>query len=136
MLELLERVWKEIAARPSGPFAFRFYLQPCMAALIAVLDGIKDAHAGRPAYLWSLYKDPAHRRERLHQGWHAVRNIFILAVAIDVVYQLIVLKGLRPLESLFIATLLAIVPYALLRGPVSRIVRRLGGPGTPKKTAA
>src|SRR5262245_56291390 len=136
MLEHLERIWREITARPSGPLAFRFYLQPCMAALMAVLDGIKDAHEGRPAYLWSLYKDPTHRRERMSEGWRAVRKIFFLAIVIDFVYQIIVLKGLRPIEGLFIAALLAIVPYVLLRGPVSRVVRRLGGPGAPKKTAA
>ena len=32
-----------------------------------------------------------------------------------------------PLELLFTATLLALVPYALLRGPFNRLARRLAG---------
>jgi hypothetical protein len=111
--------------RPDGPMAFRFYLQPLMAMLFAVRDGLKDAHTGQPAYLWALFTDKPHRRERLHEGWSAVGKIFILAVVVDTVYQLIVFKRLRPIQGLLVAVLLALVPYVLLRGPVSRIARVL-----------
>ena len=43
MDDLLTRFWHEIAARPDGPLAMRFYLQPLMATFFAVRDGLKDA---------------------------------------------------------------------------------------------
>ena len=41
----------------------------------------------------------------------------------DVIYQIIVLKGLRPLEGLIVSVVLAILPYLLVRGPVNRLAR-------------
>lgn len=117
--------WREIVGRSDGPFAFRFYLQPLMAVFFAVRDGIRDAKAGRPAYLWSLFTDPAGRRERLLDGWRSVGKIFVLAMVLDLLYQIVVLRGLRPVEGLLVAIALALVPYVLLRGPANRLFRRL-----------
>ena len=123
MDEWFNRVWREIAERPEGPLAMRFYLQPVMAIFFAVRDGLKDAKAGKPAYLWEVFSNPGHRRELLRAGWKSVGKIFIIATILDVVYQLIVFHALRPLEALLVATILAIVPYIILRGPVNRIAR-------------
>ena len=43
----LERMWTDLVARPSGPESFRFYLQPIMATIAALKDGISDARTGR-----------------------------------------------------------------------------------------
>lgn len=126
--DLLSRFWQEIAARPSGPLAFRFYLQPAMATFFAIRDGLRDARAGSPPYFWSLFTDPEHRRGRLRSGWHSIGKIILLAAVLDTVYQIIVLRGLRPVETIFIAFLLAVVPYLLLRGLVTRLARRRIGP--------
>ena len=40
------QAWQEIASRPTGPMAFRFYLQPVMATIFAVRDG-GDTSDGR-----------------------------------------------------------------------------------------
>jgi hypothetical protein len=117
--------WREILVRPKGPFAFRFYLQPLMATYLAVRDGIRDAKAGRHPYLWALFTDAAGRWERLRDGWRSVGKVFVLAIVLDLLYQLIVLKGLRPAEDLIVAVGLAIVPYELVRGPANRLFRRL-----------
>src|SRR5262249_532100 len=111
----LTRMWQEIIARPDGPMALRFYLQPLMATLFAVRDGMRDARAGRPLYSWSLFTDPANRVERLRDGWRSVGKIFFMALVLDLIYELVVLKGLRPAEDLLVATALAIVPYVLIR---------------------
>ena len=136
MDDVLAQMWQEIVARPDGPLAMRFYLQPLMATLFAVRDGVHDAHAGRPPYFWSLFADPANRSERLRDGWRSVGKIFVIAVVLDVVYQLVVLHGLRPVEGLLVAVTLALVPYVLLRGPVNRIARRLGGSAALTKPRA
>jgi hypothetical protein len=120
----LQSLWEEITARPDGPLALRFYIQPLMATLIAVRDGIHDARRGRPAYLFALFTDRPHRRELLRDGWHSISKVFVLAVTLDFVYQVIVLKGFRPVAGVLIAIVLALVPYVLVRGPVNRIARR------------
>jgi hypothetical protein len=116
------RVWTEIAARPDGPLALRFYLQPAVAAFFAVRDGLKDSRAGKPAYFWDLFTTPQHRRELIRDGWKSVGKVFILASVLDTVYQLIVLRAIRPVQTLIVATMLALLPYVLLRGPVNRII--------------
>src|SRR4029453_1519524 len=72
MDEWWNRFWADLIGRTSGPFAFRFVLQPAVAMLYAIRDGVKDARAGRPAYFWSLLTEGGHRGERLHEGWAAV----------------------------------------------------------------
>src|SRR5215831_11383186 len=84
--------------------------------------------AGRPSgwgppFLSTLLRNPAHRRELLRQGWKDVGKVFLLAAILDVIYQLIVHREVYLLELLLTAVTLAVVPYVLLRGPVSRIAR-------------
>jgi hypothetical protein len=125
MNEWLSEWWSEIVARPSGPMAVRFYLQPLTAALLALRDGIKDARTGRAPYFWAMITGGSARRELFRLGWRSIGKVFTIAWTLDIVYQLTVLKGLRPFEALFIAAILAIVPYLLIRGPANRIASRL-----------
>jgi hypothetical protein len=131
--EALARMWREITERPDGPLAFRFYLQPLVALAMAVRDGIRDAREGRSPYLWSLLTEPAHRRESLRSGSKSVGRTFLVAVVLDVLYQVFVLKGVRPVAGLLVAVVLALVPYALLRGPVNRVARALRRPGGARR---
>jgi hypothetical protein len=123
--DIFTRTWHEILARPSGPLALRFYMQPLMASLLAARDGIRDARTGQAPYFWAVCFQPGCRRELLRSGWQSVAKVFVIAIVLDLGYQLIVLKGIRPLQTMLVAVALAIVPYVLLRGPVSRIVRGL-----------
>jgi hypothetical protein len=131
----LTQFWNEIAARPSGPLAMRFYLQPLMATIFAVRDGLKDARLGNPAYFWSLFTNPADRRERLAEGWHSIRKIFILAVVLDLIYGLLVLHAFRPVQTLLIASILALGPYIVIRGPVNRIAKAMQRPKRTRRAA-
>jgi hypothetical protein len=124
MDNVVTQAWQEIAARPEGPLAFRFYLQPAMAVVFAIRDGLKDAHSNRPAYFWALFTASGHRRELLRDGWKSFGKIFVVAIVMDVVYQLIVLHSLRPLQTIAVATLLAVIPYVVFRGPVNRAAKR------------
>ena len=105
--------------------AFRFYLQPIMSTIYAILSGIKDAREGRPPYFRALFTDPSHRADMLRDGWKSVRNVFLLAIGMDLVYQSHRDEGLRPLQGLLIAVVLALVPYLFVRGQVDRLARRL-----------
>jgi len=122
--ELMTRIWTDLLARPSGPFAFRFVLQPLVAIVLALRDGIKDAQTGRSPYFWTVLRDPAQRRERLGEGLKATGRIIAFGIGIDAVYQFEVLGKFYPGEALVIAVLLGFIPYLLIRGPAARIAMR------------
>jgi hypothetical protein len=118
---IFTRVWENLISRPAGPMKFRFILQPAMAIFFAARCGLKDYREGKPAYFWALFVHPGHRWELLRDGWKSTRNVFILALALDCVYQIIVFRWIYPFEALVVALVLAIIPYLLVRGPVNRI---------------
>jgi hypothetical protein len=123
MDEWWNRFWEDLIGRTSGPFDFRFFLQPAMAMLYAIRDGMKDAREGRPVYFWSLLTGQGDRRELLHEGWTAVARVIALGAAIDLVYQVIAFRRIHPLEVVVVVLFLAFVPYLLTRGPVNRVTR-------------
>jgi hypothetical protein len=123
MEDLLTRIFEKLIDRVSGPMKFRLILQPLMATIFAIRSGLKDAKEGKPAYFWALFTDSVHRRDMLRDGWKSVGKVFIIAIIIDLVYQLIVFRWFYPGEALLVAAILAFVPYLLIRGPVNRIAR-------------
>lgn len=127
MKDLLARVWMNLGDRVGGPMTFRLILQPTMAALLAIRAGLKDAREDRSPYLWHVLTDPIQRARLLHEGWKSIARVFLLAVIMDVIYQWIVARWVYPVEVLIVATVLAVVPYVLLRGPVNRLSKRRRG---------
>jgi hypothetical protein len=123
MKETLQQMLGELIGRANGPLAFRFIIQPCVAAVIAIRAGWKDAREGRPAYGWAIVTDPVQRRERLREGWKDVAKVFVAAVIIDSVYEIIVFHRIYPHQPLIVAATLAILPYLLIRGPLNRIAQ-------------
>jgi hypothetical protein len=124
----MEDIWLRLAGnmvdRVSGPMKFRLLLQPTMAALLAIRSGLKDARAGKPPYFWTIATDRTARAELLRDGWKSVGKVFVLALALDVVYQIVELRFVYPGEAIIVALLLAIVPYLVLRGLVTRLMSR------------
>ncbi|MGA8732207.1 MAG: hypothetical protein WB608_25860 [Terracidiphilus sp.] len=121
---VVARVWENLILRISGPMKFRLVLQPAMAIYFGIRNGLQDAKEQKPAYFWALFTDPGERSAMLQSGWKSVGKVFLLAIVIDVIYQLIEQRWIYPGEAVLVAILLAIVPYLLVRGPVNRIARR------------
>ena len=115
------RISHNLTARLDGPLHFRFILQPLMSVLLAIRDGLRDAGNGDRAYLWSIVADSDQRSALLRAGLKSVARLFLLAFGVDVIYQIVAFRKVYPSEALVTATLLAAVPYVLLRGPVNRI---------------
>jgi hypothetical protein len=122
--EVSERIWKNIVARPGGPMTFRFILQPTMAAIAALRDGVKDAREGRSPYFWTIVHVSGERAGRLNEGMISTARIVLLGIVMDAIYQYIELNTFYPGEAALIALLLAFIPYLLLRGPIARFERR------------
>jgi hypothetical protein len=115
--------WTDFINRFDGPLHFRLFVQPLMAVMLAVRDGNRDSREGREAYLWSLVSNRAQRRYLLESGWKGIYRVFVLAIALDVVYQFLEWGGPKALQALTTALVLAVIPYTLLRGPVNRLLR-------------
>ena len=118
-----QRMVGDFFARLDGPLHFRFIVQPLMAIIFAVIDGVKDARAGKPAYFWALLTTRDYRKELVKEGWKSVGRVFILAIILDAIYQLKVHSSIYAGELLIVAFTLAIVPYLVVRGPVDRLVQ-------------
>jgi len=123
MDDISTRFWNDIVGRLTGPLTFRVILQPVMGMLFATIDGIKDAHHGRPPYFWTIITHPEARTHSLEEGASRVPRVLTLAVVMDAIYQLMVFRAIYLVELVVVVLILAFVPYLLLRGPVNRIAR-------------
>jgi hypothetical protein len=133
MDEMWTRVGHNLIDRVSGPMKFRLVLQPTMAAIFAIRSGLADARLGNAPYFWRLFTDPAHRRAIAKEGWKSVGKVFILAMVLDAVYQLIEEHFIYPGEMVIVAFILAILPYLILRGLVTRVARRVDARHEPDR---
>ena len=121
MEDFFTRVSENLIGRVHGPMNARIFIQASVAALLAIRAGLRDAREGRPPFFWALAFNPDHRRELLRQGWKDIAKVFIAALVLDVIYQLKVVGMVYPGEAIVVAFLLAVVPYLLLRAPVTRL---------------
>lgn len=74
--------------------AFRLILQPVAAAFLAIRSGLSDARLGRPAYGWAMLSDSVHRRDLFQEGSKEITKVFVVAVIIDLVYEVIVFHSI------------------------------------------
>jgi hypothetical protein len=118
------RVGSQLLDRVSGPMKFRLVLQPAMAVFFAIRSGLADARAGKAPYFWALMWNRTQREAMLKDGWKSISRVFILALVLDVVYQIIVLRFVYAGEAVIVAFVLAIVPYLIVRGLTTRIARK------------
>jgi hypothetical protein len=122
-IEVHNRFWGDIADRLDGPMTFRFYLQPTMAFIAALPDGIRDARSGHQAFFWTRPDDPAVKHGRLRQSLVSLARVTLLGLSMDIIYQIRVFDRFYPVEALMMAILLAVIPYFIFRPIVERVVR-------------
>ena len=118
------RVAQNLIDRSTGPMNFRFLLQPVMASIFAIIAGLKDAKAGKPPYFWSLLTGRTRRIDKIKDGWKSVGKVIVVALALDIAYQIIVLRFVYPGEVIIVASIVVIAPYLILRGLVTRLAAK------------
>jgi hypothetical protein len=121
----LQSHWEMLIGRWEGPLAFRLLLQPVFAGAFAVRAGLRDARAGRPAYGWQVIRNAGRRIELIREGWQDVGKLFIAAVGVDIVYEIIVFGRIFPAQSIIVACVLAIPTYLVVRGPTNRVAQKI-----------
>ena len=80
--------------------SFRFVLQPVVAAIFAIIAGLEDARLGRRPYLWAILTEPANRAALVKEGWTRIGKVFLVAILLDLLYQVVVLRCIRARRSL------------------------------------
>ena len=118
-------IWEMLIGRVEGPFTFRLVVQPAVAVFFAIRGGLKDARENQTPYLWSVITNRAERMNLIRRGWKDVGRIFFVAIALDVTYELVHFGRIYVGQVLVVAIFLSIVPYIVIRGPMTRLVRRL-----------
>jgi hypothetical protein len=122
-IEVHRRFWADIFERVHGPMTFRFYLQPTMALLAAIPDGVRDAKLGHKSFFWSAWVNSNVPTGRLREGLISTARVVLLGISMDLIYQFKVLYHFYPVEALIMAVLLAVIPYFIFRWIVEFIAR-------------
>lgn len=127
IMEILTRGVDQLLGRAGGPMHFRLFMMPTMVTFLAIRAGMRDAREAQPAFLWTLISKPAERRRLIRSAVKDIGRVFIFALVLDTIYQLTVLRAFYPVQLLIVAVVCAVVPYVLIRGPVTRLMRLLQG---------
>jgi hypothetical protein len=118
-----ERFWADVFGRLHGPMTIRFYLQPTLAFVAALKDGVKDARLGHKAFFWTALWDPTQPGGRLREGLMSTSQMALIGLAMDVIYQVRVFDRFYPVEAVMMVLLLAVLPYFFLRWMVEHVAR-------------
>jgi len=125
ILAALSRGVEQLLGRAGGPLHFRLFMMPTVVTFLAIRAHRKDVRERRPTPLGAFFTDPAERRRLLRIALKDIGRVFVIAVVLDTIYQLLVFRWIYPVQLLIMAVGCAIVPYVLVRGPIIRLGRLL-----------
>src|SRR5262249_44270276 len=98
----------------TGPGHLRFLLQPVVAILIGVLDGLRDSHAGHgPFWRWVWSRPGGERGRRLTEGLHHLVVPLCLGLGLSLVFQYVNRRSVHLIPALVAALFLVALPYAI-----------------------
>jgi len=115
-LDIIQR----LTLRLTGPMHLRFILQPVMAIILGVRDGVRDAKAGNPAFLWDLTQSSG-RKRHVKDAFERLLIPFIVAIVLDGIVQYLLFHKVRILGAVVLGVTIMGVPYSLARGLTNRI---------------
>jgi hypothetical protein len=113
-----------VAARLAGPFSFRFVLQPIVAIVLGVRDGIRDGRQGTQSFLLDFLGNPHSRKPHLQQ---ALRRLFLpptVAIILDGLVQFLLFGWVRVSGAVTAGPVLMGLPYIIARAVTNWIVFR------------
>ena len=111
---------EDIPRRLAGPGRFRFVLQPLIATLLGIRNGLADARAGRPPYIYGVLFHRDLRGELMRTGFETVVNLVLMGILLDAIFQWVILGVSHPGAALVMGPVLIGGPYALARALSNR----------------
>ena len=94
----------------------RFILQPTVGIVLGARDGIKDARAGLPPFIWALVFHGGHRAGMLPDMFASVRNLVAITILLDVVSQILIFREVHPGAALLLGPVLIAFPLRPVPG--------------------
>jgi Na+/H+-translocating membrane pyrophosphatase len=113
--------FERLVARFTGPMHIRFIVQPVMAAILGIRDGIRDAKEGQTPFLCELCTRPESRSPQLKK---ALRRLIIplpIAIILDAIVQYMLFRRVRVLGAVILGTAIMGLPYSLAREISNRV---------------
>lgn len=123
-LDELHRAVEQLLGRAGGPTHIRLIIQPILATIFAIRAGLRDARKHKPPFLREFMRNKAQRRELMKTVWKDIGVLLITAFSIDSLYQLFVFKTFYLLQAIIVTLVLALLPYVIFRGLITRLRRR------------
>ena len=120
------RLLDDMVARLHGPGRLRFILQPMVAIVLGARDGVKDARAGKPPFLWGLVFGSSNRGGLARSAFASVRDLVAVAILLDVAAQFLIFRMVHPGAALLLGPVLIGLPYAASRALTNRATRLRG----------
>ena len=113
----------DIPKRLLGPGRFRFILQPLIATILGIRNGMADARVGRPPYLWGVLYHGNLRGELIKSSFKTVANLLLMGILMDSVAQWLILGISYSGAALVVGPVLVMGPYVVARALSNRVVR-------------
>jgi hypothetical protein len=114
-------VFQRFIERLTGPMHVRFIVQPVMAIILGIRDGLRDAREGRTPFLQDLCTRPEGRAGKLKETLVRLLIPLIVAIMLDAVVQYMLFERVRVLGAIVVGTLIMGLPYSIARGITNRI---------------
>jgi hypothetical protein len=116
-------VWlSNLLVRLDGPGAIRFVVQPLISSGLGVRDGLQDAREGRRPFFSGMLRDVSLRKESVRNAATTIGKPFVLAIGLDALVSYFVLGAVYPVSTLFVATVLVLLPYVVARELTVRVI--------------
>jgi hypothetical protein len=115
--------FEDIPKRLAGPGRFRFVMQPLFALILGIMNGLADARAGRPPYIYGIIFHQNLRRDLVREGFSTIVNLILMGILLDAVFQWIILGVSHPGAALVIGPILIFTPYVVARAFSNRLAR-------------
>lgn len=125
LIEILVTRGQHLLGRFDGPLHFRLIVMPLVVSVLAIRAGLRDVREGQPSFFPAIFSNPTGRQRALRSAIADIGKAFCMALVLDTIYQLTVLRWIYPGELLLVAVACAIVPYLVIRGAVTLLTRRL-----------
>jgi hypothetical protein len=90
------------------------------AIILGIRNGLADARAGRPPYLYGIIMQRRLRRELMRSGFETVANLVLMGILMDAVCQWLILGASYPGAALVVGPVLIGGPYAVARAVSNR----------------
>jgi hypothetical protein len=122
MESFLDKIAEGIVARLTGAMSFRFMVQPLVAIILGIRDGIMDAKAGVPPIIVNLIFNAENRKAHLGSALKSLTKPVIVGTVLDMIAQYLIFQHVRVIPAFIVGAFVMAVPYALARGISNRIV--------------